>query len=256
MEPLFWILGTGFLMCIFSLVGGITFLLKEKTVQKMTLPMVAFAAGSLMGGAFFHMLPEAIEKKHADLHNVFFWVIVGFCLFFMIEQFLHWHHCHRENTDCGGGTEPVGYLFLFGDALHNLIDGFTVGAAFLTNIPLGLTTWLACVAHEIPQELGDFGVLIHSGWSRKKALFFNFLSALTFPLGGVLTYFVAAYLSVDFLIPLAAGSFIYIAASDLVPEINKHHSLKVNFLHFFAFLAGILLLYVIHGFFHVHTHVH
>ncbi|MEK7483337.1 MAG: ZIP family metal transporter [Planctomycetota bacterium] len=256
MAQFLWILGSGILMSLFSLVGGISFLFSEATLKKMILPMVAFAAGSFMGAAFFHMIPTVLETGTLEFSWIALWIMVGFSLFFMIEQFLHWHHCHRAETDCND-TKPLNYLILLGDGLHNLLSGFFVAAAFMLNINAGIAAWLAELSHEIPQELGDFGILVHGGWSREKALFFNFLSSLTFPLGGIITYFASPYLSIEFLIPLAAGSFIYIAASDLVPEINKNHSLKTNIIHFFAFIAGVALLFLMHLLLHVHpSHPH
>lgn len=258
MTEFLWILGSGILMSLFSLVGGISFCFSEATMKKMILPMVAFAAGSFMGAAFFHMIPTALENTHGEFTWIALWIMTGFSLFFMIEQFLHWHHCHRADTDCND-TKPLTYLIILGDGLHNLLSGFFVAAAFLTNINAGIAAWLAELSHEIPQELGDFGVMVHGGWSRKKALLCNFLSSLTFPLGALITYFLHSYihLNINFLIPFAAGSFLYIAASDLVPEINKNHSLKTNILHFLAFIAGVALLVFIHFFFHdAHTHTH
>jgi len=224
-------------MSAVALVGSVTLLLKESTLNHLVLPLVSFAAGSLLGGAFFHMVPAGLDVMQSNA--VFCWLLAGFTTFFALEQFLHWHHCHRASAEC---KKPLGYLVLIGDGIHNLIGGFAVAGTFLIDIRLGITTWLAAAAHEIPQELGDFGVLIHSGWGRKKALVFNALSAVTFLIGGLLAYAASFQIDVSFLVPFAAGNFIYIGASDLVPEVNKHHSFLVNSIHFFAFVAGIGLL--------------
>jgi zinc and cadmium transporter len=175
-----------------------------------------------------------------DPPSIFLWTMVGFGTFFALEQFLHWHHCHRVEADC---RQPLGYLILLGDGLHNFLGGLGVAGVFLIDIRLGIMSWIAAAAHEVPQELGDFGVLIHSGWSKRRALLFNFLSGLTFLIGGLLAYAAAGRAGIPFLIPFAAGSFIYIGASDLIPQINRHDSLRANAIHFFAFAAGVVLLW-------------
>jgi zinc and cadmium transporter len=238
---LFWILGSGFAMSALALVGGLTLLLPPALLQRLLLPLVAFSAGSLLGGAFFHMLPMAIAGAR-ETREVFAWLLAGFALFFVLEQFLHWHHCHRAEAAC---RQPLTYLILVGDALHNFLGGLAVAGTFLVDVRLGVTTWVAAALHEVPQELGDFGVLLHGGWSKGRALAFNFASALTFLLGGLITYSVSLRFEVDFLVPLAAGNFLYIAASDLVPEVNRHFGWRKNLVHFLAFAAGVLLLFVL-----------
>jgi len=166
-------------------------------------------------------------------------VAAGFAMFLALEQFLHWHHCHGVGAPC---RQPVGTLILVGDGLHNFLGGLAVAGAFLADLRLGLVTWLAAAAHEVPQELGDFAVLLHAGWKPGRALAFNFVSALTFPLAGLLAYFLSFEVDVTFLLPLAAGNFIYIAASDLVPQVNRHPRLRTAATHFACFLAGLLLL--------------
>jgi zinc and cadmium transporter len=235
---LFWIIGSGLLMSLLSLVGITTLALSEKNLHRILLPLVALSAGSLLGGALFHMIPESHEKIGAGL-SVYIYVAGGFTFFLLLEQFLHWHHCHREATHC---KKPQTYLILVGDGIHNFIGGIAVAGTFLIDIRLGISTWLAAAAHEVPQELGDFGVLVHGGWSRKKALFWNFLSALTFLLGGLLTYILSFSDWIYYLIPFAAGNFIYIGASDLIPEVNKHESFSRNILHFCCFCIGLLVL--------------
>ena len=167
--------------------------------------------------------------------TVFSLILAGFTVFFGLEQFLHWHHCHRAETAC---KKPLTYLILIGDGLHNFLGGLAVAGTFLIDIRLGIVTWLAAAAHEVPQELGDFGVLVHGGWARRQALFYNVLSALTFLLGGLIAYFASFRLDVSFLVPFAAGNFIYIGASDLIPEVKEHADLKVNAIHFLSFVAG------------------
>jgi len=167
-------------------------------------------------------------------------VPLGFALFFALEQFLHWHHCHRASADC---KKPLTHLILLGDGLHNFLGGLGVAGVFLIDVRLGITAWLAAAAHEVPQELGDFGVLIHGGWKRTSALLFNFLSGATFLLGALATYAASKTIDVGFLVPFAAGNFLYIGASDLVPEVNKHRSVPTSVVHFVAFTAGLALLW-------------
>lgn len=236
MEPLQWIVGGGVLMAAIALTGSLTLVLSEANRQRIMLPLVAFAAGSLIGGALLHMIPAALDRGGAVVVTLF-WVLAGFIVFFALEQFLHWHHCHRAANSC---KQPLTYLILVGDGLHNFLGGLAVASTFLVDIRLGIATWLAAAAHEVPQELGDFAVLVHGGWTARNALLFNVLSALTFLVGGLVTYFAAARIDVSFLVPFAAGNFLYIGASDLVPEVNKHDNLAVNLVHFAAFVAGTL----------------
>jgi zinc and cadmium transporter len=236
-----WIVAGGLLMSALALVGGLTLLLSAGAQARLVRPLVAFAAGSLLGGALLHMIPEAAQRDLGGI-TTYLWSLAGFAAFMGLEQFLHWHHCHRASADC---RQPLTYLILLGDGLHNLLGGLAVGAAFLADVRVGVTTWLAAAAHEVPQELGDFGILIHGGWSRRRALLFNFLSALMFLVGGLVAYVVGQRIDTIGLLAFAAGNFIYIAASDLVPEVNRHREMKANLVHFAAFVAGVALLAVI-----------
>jgi zinc and cadmium transporter len=241
MSTLSWIIVSSLVMSAIALVGSATLILKPETLERLLLPLVSFAAGSLIGGAFFHMIPTGI----ADMGNTtafYCWLLAGFTVFLALEQLLHWHHCHRAASEC---KKPLTYLILIGDGLHNFIGGLAIAGIFLVDIRLGIMAWLAAAAHEIPQELGDFGVLIHGGWGKGKALLFNFISALTFLLGGLVAYVTSFNFNVSFLIPFAAGNFIYIGASDLVPEVSKHGDLRVNAINLLAFIAGISLMLVV-----------
>lgn len=241
MSTLAWIIGSGLLMSALALVGSITILLKESTLEKILLPLVSFAAGSLLGGAFFHMIPAGLARIGNNT-VLFSWVLAGFTVFLALEQLLHWHHCQRASAQC---KQPLTYLILIGDGLHNFLGGLAIAGTFLIDIKLGIMAWLAAAAHEIPQELGDFGVLIHAGWSKRKALLFNVLSALTFLLGGLVAYFASFALDISFLIAFAAGNFIYIGATDLVPEVTKHASSKSNFINLIVFILGLTLMLLI-----------
>jgi len=241
MSTLAWIIGSSLLMSAIALVGSVTLILKEETLQRIILPLVAFAAGSLIGGAFFHMIPAGIAQSGNS--TVFYvWILAGFSAFFALEQLLNWRHCHRVSEN---HKRPLTYLILIGDGLHNFIGGLAIAGIFIADIRLGIMAWLAAAAHEIPQELGDFGVLVHGGWEKRKALMFNVLSALSFLVGGLLAYVLSFNIDTSFLIPFAAGNFIYIGASDLVPEVKEHESLRVNIVNFIAFLAGLTLMLLI-----------
>ena len=216
-------------------------MIKEKLLQKILLFLVSLSAGALMGGAFIHLLPEAQEKYRDG--NMFLIVLLSFIFFFFVEKLLHWRHCHKGECE----IHTFGYMNLFGDAVHNFIDGLVIAATFLTDIKLGIATSLAVFLHEIPQEIGDFGVLLYSGFGRKKAIISNFLVALTAVLGGLIGYFLS--FSIDrfttYLLPFTAGGFIYIAASDLMPEIRKETNLKKSLVSFAVFIVGILLMFLV-----------
>jgi zinc and cadmium transporter len=239
MGAFLWILGGGILMSAIALSGSITLLLRPETLSEIILPLVAFAAGSLLGGAFFHMLPAAHERIADDV-TVYGWLLAGFVVFLGLEQLLHWHHCQRAAADC---RRPMTYLILIGDGLHNFLGGMAIAGTFLADIRLGVAAWLGAAAHEVPQELGDFGVLVHGGWTKSQALLFNLLSGLAFLVGGLVAWAMSRSIDVTFLIPFAAGNFLYIGASDLVPEVNKHEKLGKNGLFLLSFCAGVLLLW-------------
>ena len=185
------------------------------------------------------MIAESLEAIPAD--TVFLFVIVGFCVFFVMERFLHWHHCHEGKCK----VHPFTYLILFGDGVHNFIDGLVIAASFLVSVPFGLVTTLMIIAHEIPQELGDFGVLVYGGMKKKNALLYNFLSQLTCVLGGLVGLALAASLDPAPLLPFAAGGFIYISTSDLVPELHKEKDIKKSAKHFVLFLVGLAFMFAI-----------
>jgi zinc and cadmium transporter len=240
MTPFLWILLGGVLMSAIALTGSVTLVFSESTLKRLLLPLVAFAAGSLIGGALFHMVPASLMKM--PLPTALPWLAAGFTSFFALEQFLHWHHCHRASAEC---RKPLTYLVLIGDGIHNFIGGLSIASVVLVDVRLGIAAWIAAAAHEIPQELGDFAVLIHGGWNRRRALLFNVLSGSTFLVGGLIAYAASFRMDVDWLVPFAAGNFLYIGASDLVPEVNKARSFSANLAHFAAFAAGLGFLWLI-----------
>lgn len=240
MTVLSWIIVSGIAISLIALVGGLTLVLKQRTLERILLPLVAFAAGSLIGGAMFHMIPAAVHQM-GNTTRLYLWIVAGFLGFLALEQFLHWHHSHQVQKD---QKQPLTYLILIADGLHNFIGGLFVAASFLVDIQLGITAWLAAAAHEVPQELGDFAVLVNGGWSKADALLYNFLSALTFLVGGLVAYSVSATIQIDFLIPFAAGNFLYIGAADLIPEIKQESDFRKNLIHFSAFTSGLGILLI------------
>lgn len=242
MSILSYILLSTFLVSLISFIGALTLFLKEKLVDKLLLILVAFSAGALIGGAFLHLLPEAIEGVAQDqILTVFLYLILGFCVFFVLENIIHWHHHHATKHP---EIEPFSYLILISDSIHNFIDGLIIAASFIISIPIGIATVLAVALHEIPQEIGDYGVLVYGGIKKKKALFLNFLSATTIILGGIIGFFLSGRMgeSIIFLLPFAAGNFIYIASSDLIPEIKQKAGFRQSLVYFFIFLFGIGLM--------------
>jgi zinc and cadmium transporter len=241
MITLGYIVLTTFLIALIAFIGILTLSIKDKVLEKILLVLVSLSAGALMGGAFIHLIPESIEKGGET--NPFIIVLTGFILFFIIEKVLHWRHCHKGKCD----VHTFQYMNLIGDSIHNFIDGLIIAASFIVSISLGLTTTVAIAAHEIPQEIGDFGVLVYGGFDKKKALVLNFVVALTIVLGGITGFFVSQNIenAVIFLIPFAAGGFIYIAATDLVPEIKKETNIKKSMTTMLVFICGILLMWLI-----------
>jgi zinc and cadmium transporter len=248
MTTFLWIVLAGIAMTAISLIGSVVLVLDEATLRRLLLPLVAFAAGSLMGGALFHMIPAALHGM--PVMPALGLVALGFLSFFGLEQFLHWHHCHRASAQC---KKPLTYLILIGDALHNFLGGLAVAGVFLVDVRLGIAAWVAAAADEVPQELGDFAVLVHGGWDKRTALLFNLLSGSAFLVGGIAAYVASLQFDVRWLVPLAAGNFLYIGASDLVPEVNKSHSLPENLQHFVIFAAGLGMLFAMALFAEPHT---
>lgn len=239
MATLFLIIIFTFLVSLVSFVGVFTLSLKEKILEKVLFYLIALSIGGLMGGAFLHLLPEAAEKF--DNGDVFLYTLAGFFLFFIIEKVIHWRHCHEGHCP----IHTFAYMNLIGDGIHNFIDGLIMAAAFIASPGLGVASTFAIFLHEIPQEIGDFGVLVYGGFSRKKALIFNFLTALTAILGGVLGFYLFSFIDVasKFLLAFAAGGFLYIAATDLIPEIRKENNVKKSFLNFGIIFFGVLIMY-------------
>lgn len=229
------------IVSIISLVGIITLWLRLSLLKKIVLRLVSFSAGALLGDVFFHLLPEVVGEWWRPI-SASLWILGGIVFWLVTEKVIRWNHCHMPVTK--HHTHPVALMNLIWDIVHNFIDGLIIGASYLVSIPVGIATTLAVVLHEIPQEIWDFGVLIHGWFSRRKALLLNFLTALTAVLGVIIAFLLYRYTNnmVAALIPFAAGTFIYIAGSDLIPELHKENTLTHSIPQIIFFLLGIWIM--------------
>lgn len=233
------------LVSAMSLVGSVLLVFGHRQLQYIILALVGFSTGALLGGAMLHLLPEALDHFGRESPAVYMLVLSGIVLSFIVERFIHWHHCH--NLYCQQHTSPVGTMILIGDGVHNILDGILIASSYLVSIPLGITTTVAVVLHELPQELGDFAVLLHSGFTKGRALIFNFVSACTAVLGAFLVLgFSGTVHGIEaWIIPIAAGHFFYIAGADLIPELHKEQDMRRSFVQFICMLLGIALMYML-----------
>jgi len=231
---------------LLSLVGVLTLSIQKERLNRIVHYLVSFAVGSLFGGVFIHLLPALFEKSEERALSLLVFVPVGIIIFFILEKFIRWHHCH--DIDCHENPAPLVTMNLVGDALHNLIDGLIIGTAFLAGPEVGFATAMAVAFHELPQEIGDFGILIHGGLPVKKALFYNFLSSLTAIAGAIigLSLGMAVDNFVVILLPVTAGGFIYIAGSDLIPELHHQDDPKKSFLQLIFMVGGLAVMYGLH----------
>lgn len=234
-------IGSTIIISLLSLIGLFTLGLRQAFLNRILLLLVSFSAGALFGDAFIHLIPEAIEQIESPL-TVALSVLSGILVFFILEKFVHWRHCHVPTSH--HHPHPFAVMNLIGDSLHNFIDGLVIGASYLISMPVGIATTLAVFLHEIPQEIGDFGVLLHGGFNKGKALLINFLTALTSVLGTVIALLIGSRAEAFSLVllPLTAGGFIYIAGSDLIPELHKEVTPSKSILQLFSILIGIGLM--------------
>lgn len=234
------------LVGLVSFIGIFSLAIKESILKKYIGCFIGLAIGALLGGSFIHIIPEAFESGLAE-KSVSLLIIAGVLLFFVIEKFIHWHH-HGEDCE-HSEVHPAGKMILLTDGFHNFIDGIIIGASFLVSIPLGIATTLAVVLHEIPQEIGDFAVLIHSGYSKKKALIYNFISASAAILGTIIVIVFGSTIEnfALWLLPIAAGGFIYVAVADLIPILHKSSRAPNSILQLVSILIGILAMIFLAG---------
>ncbi len=231
--------GSILVVSLISFIGIFTLAIKEEVLRKYIFIFISIAVGALLGDSFIHLIPEAFaDTTNQVLTSVL--IIAGILFFFILEKFLHWHHHGEDKEDTH--IHPVGKLVLFSDGVHNFMDGMIIAASFLVSIPVGLATTLAVILHEIPQEIGDFAVLLHSGYTKQRALWLNFLSALTAIAGAIVLFSLGevAEASTSWFLPIAAGGFIYIALADLIPELQKTKEARYSIMQILAVVAGVL----------------
>ncbi len=228
------------LVSLVSLVGVFVLSLKHKTMHALLFVLMSFATGTLFGSAFLDLIPESLEK--IDAHNALFTVLAGLIIFFIVEKLIYWHHHHHSSHE--EKEKPFAYLNLIGDGIHNFFDGAAIAASFMAGPELGVTTTIAIIAHEIPQEIGDFSLLIYSGFTRKKALLFNLLSALIAIFGALIFFYFSSFVeNLEGLgLAFTAGMFIYIAAADLMPELQKELNVRKSVIQLVSMLIGIIFI--------------
>ncbi len=234
-----------FIATLISFIGIFTLSIKTETLKKFLIYLVSFSAGALFGDAFIHLLPEIVSEAGFTL-EISLYLLAGILIFFVLEKFIHWRHCHLPTTKAH--PHPFALMNLLGDGIHNFIDGLIIGASYLVSIQIGIVTTAAIILHEIPQEIGDFGVLLYGGFSKSKALLLNFLIALTAVLGVIAALLTSFYIEnlTTLLIPLAVGGFIYIAGSDLIPELHKEEAtIEKSLFQLTAFISGILIMFAL-----------
>lgn len=241
-QSMLYSLGSVALISLVSLLGLVTFRIKTHHLHRTLIYLVSFSAGALLGDALIHLLPEAVEEVGFTA-NISIYILAGIIFSFIVEKFIHWRHCHVPTSE--EHPHPLATMNLFGDAVHNFIDGIIIATSYLVSIPLGIATSLAVLFHEIPQEIGDFGVLLHSGFSKGKALWYNFLTATTSVLGVGVAFWLKDFSDtmLQWLIPFAGGTFIYIASADLIPELHKETKMNRSFVQLMFFIGGIAVMY-------------
>lgn len=236
---IFYTLASVFLISAISFVGAVTLVLKRELLRKSIFILVSLAVGALLGDVFVHIIPETYEEL-GNPTLISFLVIAGILVFFILEKVMHWHHHTTEHAE--EHPHSIGPMVLISDGVHNFIDGLIVAASYFVSVEVGIATTIAVILHEIPQEIGNFGVLIHAGYSATKALWFNFLSALSAVLGAVVTL-VLGGITEQFalwLLPVTAGGFIYVALSDLIPELHKDTRMSQGIIQVLAIVIGVL----------------
>jgi len=246
LETWLYSLASVTVVSLFSFVGLLALLPKREVFSKLLLFLVSFSAGGLLGGALFHLLPEATEGAGVTL-EVSMFLFSGILVSFVVEKFVYWRHCHVPTSEVHPHT--LGFMNLFGDGVHNFIDGLIIGGGYLAGVTVGLTTTLAVIMHEVPQEMGDFGVLVYAGFTKRRAMFYNFLTALTSVLGAATSMILSPFVQdlVVFLVPFGAGAFVYVACADLIPELRRVSSagLSDSVTQLAALLLGFLAMLLI-----------
>ncbi|MAF59248.1 MAG: ZIP family metal transporter [Candidatus Pacebacteria bacterium] len=237
------VIGSVFLVSLISLVGIFTLSFRTNVLERYVFVFVSLAVGALLGDAFIHLIPESFEALN-DTTLTSLLIILGLFIFFVLEKVLHWNHDHRLPKSGHSNLKPLGTMALTSDGIHNFLDGLIIGASYLVSVEVGIATTIAVMLHEIPQEIGDFGVLLHAGYSKMRALALNFFSGLLAVLGAIVVLVFGATSStfISYIIPIAAGGFIYIAVADLIPELQKVTRIKSSLIQVTATLVGVLVM--------------
>lgn len=245
MTPIAYTLLSVAIVSLISFGGVVTLSANVGRLNRMLIYLVSFSAGALFGDVFIHLLPEFFALNGFSLATSLF-ILAGIVSFFVLEKIIHWHHHHdiEHDDECADRPHPFALVNLVGDGFHNFLDGLIIAASYLLSVPVGIATTIAVVLHEIPQEIGDFGILLHGGFKVRQALLFNFLSALAAVAGGLSAFALAGGpVAIEtMLVPFSAGGFIYIAGSDLIPELHKERALDASLLQLAAFIAGIAVM--------------
>lgn len=237
------------IVSLVSFVGIVTLFFTKREIDRLLLTLVSISAGTLFGGAFLHLIPEAVEESGSFSVSISLLILSGITFFYLLDKLIHWKHSHSKSLLVHVKEENklnMAYINLLGDGFHNFLDGLIIAGSYLVSIPTGIATTLAIVIHETPQEIADFGVLIYSGLSKGKALLFNFFSATLAIVGAIIGLILGAQSEsfIEYIVPFAGGAFIYIAGSNLIPELlRKDRGLKDLFQQLFAFIAGITIMY-------------
>jgi zinc and cadmium transporter len=241
MEIWLYTIASVFIVSLLSLLGLIALPFGEEKIQKFLIWAVAFAGGTLLGDAFLHLIPETFETGEGVA--ISFSLLGGILAFFVLEKFIHWHHCH--DIECEQHNNTFSYVIMFGDAAHNFIDGMIIAASYLVSIPLGIATTLAVIAHEIPHEIGDFASMLYGGFSKRKALWYNFLAGIVAIFGAIAVLIIGESFAsaTKYLIPFAAGGFIYVASADIIPELHKTNKVSHSLAQLLLIIMGIAVMY-------------
>jgi len=240
-------LGSVLVISLISLIGALAFLFSQKLLSRIVFFLVSLSVGVLFGDVFIHIVPEVFESLSSNIASIS--ILGRYILFFILEKFLHWHHSHAEDEDCEDHSEvhhkTLRSVILVADGLHNFLDGMIITAAYMISVEVGIATTIAVILHELPQEFGDFGVLIHSGLSRARALFLNFVSALIALLGVFVAYLLKDSIDnfANIMLAVAAGGFVYIAGSDLVPLLHKTSKPRHSVMQLLAIILGFALMF-------------
>ena len=232
------------IVSLISFVGALTLWSGARGLQVLVPLLISLAVGALFGDALVHLIPEAFAAS-TNVPLTAAYILFGVLIFYALEAFLHWHHEHRNQV--ANPVHPMAYINLLADGLHNFVDGLVIGASYLAGAPVGVATTLAVALHEIPQELGDFGVLMRAGFTRRRALTMNFLTALTAVLGAIISLLIAGKIEgyAPTMLAITAGGFIYFAGADLIPELHKEHRLPGSLIQFVTVVAGMALMYLL-----------